>query len=420
MKTTFRLFALVPLALGSARAEAPRAETYEETFARMPAWLAERAPKAEAKAFSVDPARVRFLDLRAVANRSYGDTVAGDGKGGWTDQGENHLRHAPWGATDCNGVSFDFIRPDQNEDRACVILRSTRQPYLPDAVRGIAANLRAEALYFLHAGAWIVKDQEAFRYVVHYADGTSLAIPMIGRRDFDDWWIDSRRAELASSARCVPGWKNSEGRGFHVLRWENPHPGKTIATIDIESACTGTIPIIEAITAELTDESPFAPWRVSMSAWGGVAARRAEGGVELAVDDGTKDWAGASLRAARPLPIPAGAAEGDLVFEVNGGRTPLGAAGPGGQSFQVCAVFVLPDGTERSGPYIQPSVDGGSVDADPWTWQVARIPLRRLLPKGVAAARAVAGVNVQFRVLPATRSGLIVRGVRIHPQHNGQ
>ncbi len=412
MRRTTRLLALLPLALCAARAEEPRVETYEETLARMPAWLAERAPKAESKAFSVDPARVRCLDLRAVANRSYGDTVAGDGKGGWTDQGENHLRHAPWGVTDCNGIPFDFIRPDQNDDRACVILRSTRQPELPDAVRGIQANLRADALYFLHAGAWLQKGAEAFRYVVHYADGTTNAIPMVAGRDFGDWWIDRRLEGLARSTRYVTGWKNSESKGFHVLRWENPHPERTIATIDIESACGGTIPIVEAITAELPDESPFALRRLKLRSWGGVKPERDGATLALSLGDASENWCGANLILRKPAPFPASPADCDLVFEANGGRTPLGANGPGGQTFQVDMRFRLADGDEKSGPYIKPEIEGDRIDADPATWQTVRIPVRRLLPKGTEAT-GVAGINLQYRVLPADRAALVVRALRL-------
>ena len=413
MKHTSRIGALLLSALCAARAEEPRVETYAETLARMPAWLAERAPKAESKAFSVDPARVKFLDLREVANRSYGDTVAGDGKGGWTDQGENHLRHAPWGPTDCNGVPFDFIRPDQNDDRACVMLRSTHLPDLPDAVRGIAANLRADALYFLHAGAWVEKNVECFRYVVHYADGASETAPMVGARDFGDWWIDSRRLGLARGARRYhTGWANSESKGFHVLRWENPHPEKTIATIDIESACGETVPIVEAITAELPDESPFALRRLKLKAWGGAKPVRDGGALELALADASQDWCGANLILPSPAPFPADPAACDLVFEANGGRTPLGAEGPGGQTFQVSARFCLADGAEKSGPYIGPTVEGGRIDADPATWQTVRIPVRRLLPKDAEAA-ALAAVNLQYRILPADRASLLVRAFRL-------
>ena len=393
-------------------------ESYEETFARMPAWLAERAPKAVAKAFSVDPSRVRFLDLAPFANRSYGDTVAGDGKGGWTDQGENHLRHAPWGPTDCNGVPFDFIRPDQNDDRACVMLRSTHLPDLPDAVRGITVGCKAEAVYFLHAGAWVAKDVEGFRYVVHYADGTSETAPMVGGVDFGDWWVDTRRLRLARAARRFhTGWANSESKGFHVLRWENPHPEKTLATIDIESACGETIPIIEAISVELPDESPFAARRLKLKGWGGVKPERDGAALVLSLTDGSANWCGANLILPSPAPFAGDPAAYDLVFEANGGRTPLGAEGPGGQRFQIAIRFRLADGGEKSGPYVGPKVEGDRIDADPATWQTVRIPVRRLLPKDAPAAEnAVLSLNVQYRALPADRAALVIRNLRLEKQ----
>ena len=407
-----------PCAAGPApSASGSAVEPYAAALARMPAWLAERAPKRAAKAFSVDPARVRFLDLRAVANRSYGDAVAGDGKGGWTDQGENHLRHAPWGPTDCNGVPFDFIRPDQNDDRACVMLRSTHLPDLPDAVRGIAAGCKAEALYFLHAGAWVAKDAEGFRYVVHYADGASETAPMVGGVDFGDWWIDTRRAGLARTARYHTGWANSESKGFHVLRWENPHPEKTIATIDIESACGETVPIVEAITAELPDESPFALRRLRLRSWGGAKPALRDGALEIALADGSKDWCGANLDLPGPAPFPAeDPAACDLVFEANGGSTPLGVVGPGRQRFQVAARFRLEDGTEKSGPYVHPTIEGEHIDEDPATWQTVRFPVRRLLPKDTASpVSALAGLNLQYRMLSSDRAALRVRSIRLEP-----
>ena len=393
-------------------------ESYASIESRLPAWLAERAPKAAAKAFSVDPARVRFLDLAPFANRSYGDTVAGDGKGGWTDQGENHLRHAPWGPTDCNGVPFDFIRPDQNDDRACVMLRSTHLPDLPDAVRGIAAGCKAEALYFLHAGAWVAKDAEGFRYVVHYADGTSETAPMVGGVDFGDWWVDTRRLRMARSARRYhTGWANSESKGFHVLRWENPHPEKTIATIDIESACGETVPIVEAITAELPDESPFALRRLRLRSWGGAKPALRDGALEIALADGSKDWCGANLDLPGPAPFPAeDPAACDLVFEANGGPTPLGVVGPGRQRFQVAARFRLEDGTEKSGPYVHPTIEGEHIDEDPATWQTVRFPVRRLLPKDTASpVSALAGLNLQYRMMTSDRAALRVRSLRLEP-----
>ena len=317
-------------------------EPYAEVEAHAAAWLAAHTSesRAGAKAFSVDPARVKFLDLRDAATVPYGDKVADDGQGGWTDQGENCLENAPWGVTDCNGVPFDFIRPDQNGDRAAVVLRSTRQPQLPEAVRGIRADLRAEALWFLHAGAFLEPGKEAFRYVVRYADGTSLALPMRGYVEFDDWWMHGVVPGGRDAMRCKPGWLNAKSRGFHVLRWENPFPEKTIATIDIESANTKTAPIVAAITAETPREPPLAvlplegppklrPWgdtqgEVEPHAENAENAESAEPGpsgfgihdsafpsVLVSFSD-ARSWAGCSISYPNPVEVPAAAGRADL------------------------------------------------------------------------------------------------------------
>ena len=85
-------------------------------------------------------------------------------------------------------------------------------------MRGIRADLRAEALWFLHAGAFLEPGKEAFRYVVHYADGTSLALPMRGYVEIDDWWMHGVVPGGRDAMRCKPGWRNAKNRGFHVLR----------------------------------------------------------------------------------------------------------------------------------------------------------------------------------------------------------
>ena len=100
------------------------------------------------------------------------------------------------------------------------------------------------------------------------------------------------------------------------------------------------------------------------------------------------------------------------MFEVNGGRTPLGRDGVGGQPFQVSVEFKLADGTGKSGPYIRPEIEGGAIDDDPKTWQTIRIPIRRLLPKDGDAV-ALSAISVQYRVLPVERAGLIIRAIRL-------
>ena len=315
-------------------------ESYSEVERHAAEWLAAHttASRARAKAFSVDPARVKFLDLRDAATVPYGDKVADDGQGGWTDQGENCMENAPWGVTDCNGVPFDFIRPDQNGERAAVVLRSTRQPWLPEAARGIRADVRAEALWFLHAGAFLEPGREAFRYVVRYADGTSVSLPMRGYVEFDDWWMHGAVPGGRDAMPCKPGWLNAKSRGFHVWRWENPFPEKTVATIDIESACTTTAPIVEAITAELAhgdlraialpDTPKLRPWGDSHAEFAESAEfespdgrapfrpERGSGGAEPPVAHldfaSARHWAGCTLQYPQPVEVPASAGRADL------------------------------------------------------------------------------------------------------------
>ncbi len=395
----------------------PSLVPYSNIVARLPAWLAEHAPKAVEKVFSANPERVRFLDLRQVANRAFGDSVAGDGKGGWTDQGENCLRNVPWGVTDCNGVPFDFIRPDQNEDRACIILRSTHLPDMPDVVRGIEVNMRAEALYFLQAGAWLDKGEgEAFRYVVRYADGTAETLPMVAGRDFGDWWIRTR-GKFPATARYRVGWTNSENRGFHVLRWDNPHPTRTISSIDIESGNKGTIPIIAAITAELPDESPLALWRFKPHPWGGTGAVIRNGGVEMTCDDATTDWAGVKFSLMEPVALEQDWLNADLVFEVNGGENAMGTRDIAPPTFQVSAEGARGILSLGRGSYVAPSVDGKAVDDNPDTWQSARISLKGILPNG---SEKLTSVFIQFRAMPSHRAGLVLRRFRIEPRNSAQ
>lgn len=388
--------------------------TYAEIAASAPSWLAAHRPKPVGKYFSADPARSKFIDLRAVANRGFIDSISGDAKGGFTDQGENCLRNVPWGPTDCNGVVFDFIRPDQNNDLACIILRSTSLPQLelPEAVRGIPVGLRAEALYFLHAGAWMSgSSSEVFRYVVRYADGTSEPIPILEGRDIGDWWFDARKKTAATQLWRV-GWKNSESRGFQALRWDNPHPEKTIASLDIVSACGSAIPIIAAITAELPEDSPLALWRMEAKSWGGTGVRLADGGLAITADDTTKHWAGTRLLLPAPLPLPATNADGEpaLVFEINGGRTALGTLDTAPPQFQIALEWDSENGSHHKGKYNTPQIEGGIPDADPATWQEVRIPLRLLIDENGAS---LTSILVQFKLLPARRTGLVVRRLRI-------
>lgn len=205
--------------------------------------------KTKAKAFAVDANRIKPLDLRKQANRSFVDTVAGDGKGGWTDQGANSLTGTDWGIQDCNGIPMDFIRIDQNNGNTCVVLASNNISNVPAEVNDIRVDMKVRNLYFLHATAF--SGGHSFSYIVHYADGETLEIPIRDWTEVGDWYRAGKKLPSTMTAFC--GWTNSEGKGLYIWKWENPKPYKSVNSIDIVSQNGKSIPIIVAISAEEAD-----------------------------------------------------------------------------------------------------------------------------------------------------------------------
>jgi hypothetical protein len=208
----------------------------------------------EKKDFSVHGAKILTVDLRAFANRGFHDEVAGDGKGGWTDQGENSLHGEEWGRQVYRGVPFEIIRSDMNGGKGVIVLSSSSMKGdTPSGVSGIpleeshASHVRR--LFFLHATGWTEEGTEAMRYVLHRTDGSSTEIPIRCGKEIGDWWISEKQSDLSETTRIA--WKNMENRGFWVTEWVNPEPEKPISSIEVRSSGNKPVPLVIAITAEL-------------------------------------------------------------------------------------------------------------------------------------------------------------------------
>jgi len=63
------------------------------------------------------------LDLSKAANMGFADEIAGDGKGGWTDQGSlNDLREFTLrGLNKLQYVDFYIIDPEENDGKSCIV-----------------------------------------------------------------------------------------------------------------------------------------------------------------------------------------------------------------------------------------------------------------------------------------------------------
>ena len=74
------------------------------------------------------------IDIRKACNMGFKDDVAGDQKGGWTDQGNNDMRYFPVGTQVFNGVRFQVIDPARNNGKSCLVLKGKESPYFPGRV----------------------------------------------------------------------------------------------------------------------------------------------------------------------------------------------------------------------------------------------------------------------------------------------
>lgn len=188
------------------------------------------------------------VDLRKSVNMHFRDEIAGDKKGGWFDQGGNDFARMPLGRRTFAGVPFTIIDPAENNGKSVIILYGKERDYFPKAVSGIPVGRKAARIYMLHTMGWGAHNEKALTYRIRYTDGSSLDIPVIGERDISGWW----GAKAVPNAKIGVESSNSEKDqiSMQCFRWVNPHPGKTIRSIDILSAQESAVPAIAAITVE--------------------------------------------------------------------------------------------------------------------------------------------------------------------------
>ena len=132
--------------------------------------------------FSRFDVKSETVDLSGVFNRALHDEVAGDGKGGWTDQGpEMDLRSLRNGMHDFNNIRIKV----EAGDKACLVLREGETAQLPVAPKTVENS----HLYLLHASAWTpMFPQPVGTLEIGYADGSREKLPVVAGRDCGNWY----------------------------------------------------------------------------------------------------------------------------------------------------------------------------------------------------------------------------------------
>ena len=189
------------------------------------------------------------VDLSRQANRGFADDAAGDGKGGWTDEGpDNDLRFMPTGLLTLYGVPFRVIDPLQNNGNSCLVLRAgpgpgtrTNRPEFPHAIT-IPVGRKTNAFYFLVGIGWGV-GTDAATLTVHYADGQAASIPLRNGINVLNW--HDAPLPNADDHKFVPARKD---RFLYAVQWINPRPTIPIQSLDFTSANATPIPILLSVT----------------------------------------------------------------------------------------------------------------------------------------------------------------------------
>ena len=176
---------------------------------------------------------------------------------------------------------------------------------------------------------------------------------------------------------------------------------RTFSPRRISSANGEAIPFIAGITCErLPDDLDAFPVDLSTTiAWGQLTTSLADGILTVANSDISADWAGLRFSPHTPVTLTAQQMrQGYLVFEINGGNDPFGCH-KGNTSLQVSC----PKGFHRLNL---------SVDSNPNTFQLRRIPLARWQDKSKAPTFDISSIAFQYTGTGKT-AGFQLRNVRL-------
>ena len=163
----------------------------------------------------------------------------------------NSLINLPRGVQTLAGIVFDI--------RGLIQLRgeSPAETRFPELVAGIPVDRRCRELHFLHATQRSLSEGiHIGHYVVHYANGSEISLPIIYGQNVRDWW--AKLNEPASPEALVPAWSGSNAQSqasgssvrLFMWTWKNPSANLQVRSIDFVSEKTPCAPFLVAITAE--------------------------------------------------------------------------------------------------------------------------------------------------------------------------
>jgi len=133
-----------------------------------------------------------FVNISSAANMGFAYDKAGDGKGGWSDQGsQSDFSGFDTSRTDYRGVLFSIIDPRKNDGRAVLTFKSDNiSPEIKlDRVTFQTGGAKAQYLYLLHTACFVHNAGETVGTVtIKTKSGRTVEHKLTTGRDLADWW----------------------------------------------------------------------------------------------------------------------------------------------------------------------------------------------------------------------------------------
>lgn len=144
------------------------------------------------------------------------------------------FQHLPQGRQILGNVPFALASTSSQKQHAILAMQGHRLPNLPQRIDGIVINAKAKRLAWLAAAYYSARGQIA-TYIVHYADGSQIKIPVHGGEQVGDMFGPKDQSD------AIVAWEKPHPVithatvGAYLHLWENPKPNLKIKTVDIIS-----------------------------------------------------------------------------------------------------------------------------------------------------------------------------------------
>jgi beta-galactosidase len=172
------------------------------------------------------------------------------------------FKDLPQGRQRFAGVDYDIYEMPTSPVPQVLMLGGKGLPQdLPVQITDIPVNVKADALFFLHAARLDKRRSDRdrqehrkfalFQYVVHYADGQKEEVPIYCESDIDHY-VQPRPKVLpgAQIAWTRPYENSPDSAVAYAKQWNNPHPEVQIASVDMVYVDESRgVPALLALTA---------------------------------------------------------------------------------------------------------------------------------------------------------------------------